>query len=1052
MVFLTSLSPDIVLENETDMIKKLLLSALALSISAFSFAQITGISIEVEQVYYDVIGGFDFNGYRTYRVYVDVTNEDDQLTGIYGLLDDSTPGNPDDLFVNSDCGCFNSDSGGMLGTDINDAFCEIPGFEDICLDSYWTVDNTSANDPGQVYSAYTVVIDTSDGSESNQYNDICGQVVDDGVIFSTNDQPNVVAGPDLRILVGQITACGEVCFDISAQVFINGDGDAVSQFNMEETCFQDPCEEFPIDETFTIVQDIECFGNTATVEFGGGGNESLEYQLWSVDEMGNLSEQLLIQNDDPVFSGLTEGDYLVSMIDGYGCRDTSQVFTFVEPTEMVPTMELTQNNECFGTDQAEICVDVVGGTLPYTIELLDCDDNVINTINNNECFTNISCVNNCGDFSVRVRDANQCEVIEDFSISCPAEIAFDPTLTEIQCAGVCEAGIAGQITGGTGLLTLSFDPPLNVPAPSVAPMDLNIQDICSGIYTLTITDENGCEFVEVYDLTEPDGMTITYDLVDATCFGDCNGTITANVLGGVPNYTFEITDLDGVPAPNPNALCAGEYIHTTFDGNNCFVTDTLEILQPEQITFETEVSNILCAGETNGSICITNINGGIGDLTFGINPLGSGILDGNCFTNLSAQNYSVSVSDDLCTVSQNGIAVLEPEALVLTLTAENITCFGDNDGTVDVSVTGGTGAISMIEPFIAVVPTTIENRPPGFVTVTVEDESGCSVTESIEILEPEVLSASVLSTSNVGCGGECDGDAELDITGGTGEYSISFDGIELNLNQLCAQSYFGTLIADENGCETTVDFEIIQPDPLEILNTVTPVTCTGMNDGSIDIFPIGGTGPLTWESVPAGLDLENLFEGEYEFVAFDSTGCSTDTVLTLGATILTDMTATMFSSPVTCWNENDGTATAAVSGGTEPITYQWNDELEQVTATAVGLAEETYIVTIVDAIGCTITETVEVEPTEGCFFIATALTPNGDGANDTWTIGGLEFFPQSSVQVFNRWGQLLFESTGYNTPWDGRYNGSELPVADYYFIITYDQEKEPITGTVTIKY
>lgn len=1047
---MTSLSPEIGLENETIMIKKFLLSAFALCISTLSIAQITGITVEVEQVYYDVIGGYDFNGYVTYRVYVDVTNEDDQLSAIYGLLDDVDPLNPEDLYVTGSCGCYDSENAGNLGTQLNASLCEIPGFEDTCLDTFWTVGNDDSSDPGVVFEAHTVVIDQSDGTVSTVINDICTDLVDDGVVFSTNDQPNVVAGPDLRILAAQFTVCGEMCFDLSAQVFY--DGGQFSNFNMEPTCIQFPCDEFPIDETFTVLEDIECFGNTATVEFGGGGNESLEYQLWSVDAMGNPDEQLLIQNDDPVFAGLTEGDYLVSMIDGYGCRDTSQVFSFVEPTEMVPSMEFTQNNECFGADQAEICVDVVGGTLPYSIELLDCDDNVINTINNNECFSDISCVNNCGDFSVRVRDANQCEVIEEFSIACPSEITFEPTLTEIQCAGVCEAGIEGQINGGTGLLTLSFDPPLDVPAPSAAPIDVNIQDICTGIYTLTITDENGCVFEEVYDLTEPDGMTITYDIEDAVCFGDCNGTITANVLGGVPNYTFEITDLDGVPAPNPNALCAGEYIHTTFDGNNCFVIDTLEILEPEQIVFETEVSNILCAGETNGEICITNITGGIGEITFGITPVGSGILDENCFTNLAAQNYSVSVSDDLCTVSQNGVAVLEPEALELTLSAENITCFGDNDGTVDVSVTGGTGAISMIEPFAAVVPTTIENRPPGFVTVTVEDESGCSVTESIEILEPELLTATVLSTSNVGCGGECDGDAELDISGGTGDYFISFDGIELNLNQLCAQDYNGTLISDDNGCETSVDFEIIQPEPLEILNTVTPVTCTGMNDGSIDIFPVGGTGPLTWESVPEGLDLENLFEGEYEFVVFDSTGCSTDTVLTLGATILTDMTATMFSSPVTCWNENDGTATAAVSGGTEPITYQWNDEQGQITATAVGLAEETYIVTIVDAIGCTITETIEVEPTEGCFFIATALTPNGDGANDTWTIGGLEFFPQSSVQVFNRWGQLLFESTGYNTPWDGRYNGSELPVADYYFIITYDQEKEPITGTVTIKY
>ncbi|MFM1930899.1 MAG: hypothetical protein RL226_202, partial [Bacteroidota bacterium] len=78
--------------------------------------------------------------------------------------------------------------------------------------------------------------------------------------------------------------------------------------------------------------------------------------------------------------------------------------------------------------------------------------------------------------------------------------------------------------------------------------------------------------------------------------------------------------------------------------------------------------------------------------------------------------------------------------------------------------------------------------------------------------------------------------------------------------------------------------------------------------------------------------------------------------------------------------------------------------------------------------------------------------PNGDGANDEWVIGGLEFFPSSSVQIFNRWGQLLFESKGYPNRWDGTYNGNILPIADYYYVITYDNSKDPITGTVTIKY
>ena len=166
----------------------------------------------------------------------------------------------------------------------------------------------------------------------------------------------------------------------------------------------------------------------------------------------------------------------------------------------------------------------------------------------------------------------------------------------------------------------------------------------------------------------------------------------------------------------------------------------------------------------------------------------------------------------------------------------------------------------------------------------------------------------------------------------------------------------------------------------------------------------------------------------------------------------TDMILTMLSSPVTCWNEQDGTATASVVGGYAPVEFLWSDVLAQTNATATGLYQDTYAVVITDSLGCTLTDVVVVNNTVGCFFIAEAITPNGDGYNDEWIVGGLEDFPSSTVKVYNRWGQELFSSNGYNIRWDGRYNNAPLPMADYYYVIEFAQDKDPITGTVTLKY
>ena len=108
--------------------------------------------------------------------------------------------------------------------------------------------------------------------------------------------------------------------------------------------------------------------------------------------------------------------------------------------------------------------------------------------------------------------------------------------------------------------------------------------------------------------------------------------------------------------------------------------------------------------------------------------------------------------------------------------------------------------------------------------------------------------------------------------------------------------------------------------------------------------------------------------------------------------------------------------------------------------------------TVTDDIGCTLGFLATVGPTEECLFIADALTPNGDGINDRWVVGGLEFYPQSEVEVFNRWGQLLFRSKPGTTWWDGTFNGALLPPSDYYYVISVEPGADPITGTVTLKY
>ncbi|WP_089321231.1 gliding motility-associated C-terminal domain-containing protein [Pontibacter ummariensis] len=78
------------------------------------------------------------------------------------------------------------------------------------------------------------------------------------------------------------------------------------------------------------------------------------------------------------------------------------------------------------------------------------------------------------------------------------------------------------------------------------------------------------------------------------------------------------------------------------------------------------------------------------------------------------------------------------------------------------------------------------------------------------------------------------------------------------------------------------------------------------------------------------------------------------------------------------------------------------------------------------------------------------MTVNGDNINDTWYIKNIEYYPNCRIQVFTRWGNKVYESTGYNEPWNGTYNGKPLPMAAYYYIIDLGMNEKPVSGSITL--
>lgn len=1012
----------------------------------------------------------DLTGYVTYRVYVQFTNPDCYLTSIFAA--ESQPDcvqDPDStLFVEAPCGFFQHEFGTSFG------------FSQTCLypaviptsqfDSYLTIGADCSN---QVTADFVNFLgqcgswsDTFEGTATTGIYDGQSFFWDEAAVFAAPaflPYPQSISHADAnsRVLIGQFTTCGSVNGCLNLSYFDPNLQDHV----VLNQCFSadNPCETFPLDVTASVTS-AECFGGATIAQLSDGGNGNVDYFLF------DANTNVLVSAFNDQASGLTinpisAGDYYITMVDDLGCRDTTADFNVTEPVPLSLEVEVITDELCFGENNGSIQVNCAGGAGDLVV--------VLNGNQQIACGTLLENLT-CGSFDFIVTDENGCTAEASADISCPAQLAFNPVVTVIECFGYDNGSILGNVTGGTGQLDVEWlynNGPFQT-FNGNSPLNIGISNLDSGTYDVSITDANGCSLTDTYEITEPEEFSATFPFTDATCFGFCDGTIVPEIIGGTIPYTITGTIVGG-GGVNLNALCANDIRVVITDDNGCIVQDTITISQPDDITYLLGTDSVTCFAECDGLISLTDVQGSFDGFSYTFNP-NLGTCSGDCtgnditFSDLCAGLYDVIITDQGgCQKVINDVQIGTPNPIQIIMTPTDVTCYGLSDGEVEIEVVGGTDPIN-ITPGDVVAPATITGLAIGTYTYTVTDVNGCTASEDVIIDQPDSLYAQVLSINNVSCGGSCDGTNTYEVIGGTlpFQYTILNTGatgaVNGLLTSLCADDY-ELLITDFYQCQFTVEFTIIEPDPLEINVALNAPTCTGMFDGSAVVSIGGGTGDLTFFISPEEIDfiesdsvtfnLSGLGEGEIYFQLLDEENCALLDTLEIVPDIITDMVLSSFSTPETCWNEVDGTATVMVQNGFLPISFQWDDDDAQTTSTATGLSSsQEYTVIVTDDIGCTLTTSVFVEPTEGCFFIATAITPNGDGSNDTWLLGGLEYYPDCEVNVFNRWGQLVYSSNGYDSQWDGTYQGQLLPVADYYFTIDYAPDKDVIMGTVTIKY
>ncbi|HIA35794.1 MAG TPA: T9SS type B sorting domain-containing protein [Flavobacteriales bacterium] len=282
--------------------------------------------------------------------------------------------------------------------------------------------------------------------------------------------------------------------------------------------------------------------------------------------------------------------------------------------------------------------------------------------------------------------------------------------------------------------------------------------------------------------------------------------------------------------------------------------------------------------------------------------------------------------------------------------------------------------------------------------------------------------------------------------------SVSTDSF---VTGLVAGTYAVT-INDANNCPPdTQSFELVEPPPITILVSYTDATCYEGNEGTASCSILsGGASPYIYlwtdTNSQTTANATGLSAGIYSVYVTDINNCDT---VTESVEILQPDEPIDVELSNTC-NDGGGSISSVTTGGTPPYVYQWSDG--SVSSDLSGLEKGTYTVTVTDIYNCPPDIGSTLVP--NCFIsIPTAFTPNGNGSNDTWEITNLSLIPESRVTVYNRWGDIVFNSTGYEIPWDGKHmlTNTVLPTAVYYYIIEgvnpdFIESGSSLQGNVTL--
>lgn len=768
--------------------------------------------------------------------------------------------------------------------------------------------------------------------------------------------------------------------------------------------------------------------------------------------------------EDP--GAVSSGPYTVTVTDAGGCTATQAVTVGGAQSAISIGTPVISNVSCFGSGNGGICITPVGGNGgPYAVSWSS------GTLAG-------ACIGTLppGTYAPIVTDAQMCtEVFPGIVVAGPSSpVTLDTNITVANPMGSIEL----IVTGGTPNYTFLWTGGITTQ---------NLQGVPADTYTVTVTDANNCTTTGVY--TIPTGNillgNVTVSSIQHSC-GD-NGCINLSIApaatsGGPFTVTWNGGSLpaSGLLTPSVCGLPVGFYTVTVTASNGNTVTVTAAINQLQPASYNSNIINPTGSLQ-NGGITISP--------TFPSTYLWNTGATTAMLSSLDSGYYAVTVTNQGsgCTsVFSTNLKRQYPQLVVDIASATNPACATSTNGSIKLNVSGGVPPLSYKwtgpNGFTAITKD-ILNVGPGSYAYTITQGDGAIYTSSlIDLSAQSNLAISNVNELSITPGGTqvsgantCDGVAQVVFSGASGTVNILWsNGVTTATNSSLCGGAYGVTVTDAVGCSNNWSDALTVPAAISVTNTTVTPKCFGDKDGSARVKVSGGIEPyeVVWSNGQfdqvvfsnSFSQAVSLVGGVYTVTVTDKNFVSYTTTVTVPAAAPIEVTFTGIDP--NSYNTCDGERIAFVTGAVDPVVYTWsgsyghNGDAKRAEGLCAG---EVLYFEITDANGCStsVIDTVPYPP-DGCFQVRPVLTPaEQDGNNDFTLITCIESAKSHTVEIYNRWGQLVFQTSNYNNnlgdpanTWTGyTRSGQSLPEGVYFYVLTFiddENNQHQIKGPINL--